>query len=140
MDNLNTHRPAALYEAFELKEAKRIRDRFGFVYTPKQSGWLNMEEIELNILMGQCLNRRIDNIQTMQKEVKAWQTYRNNKEATVNWQFTNDNARIKLKRLLSDNIALHGNLRLNVRGKFFFKRKSRHKRDISKIVNAITMP
>ncbi len=123
MDNLNTHRPAALYEAFELKEAKRIRDRFGFVYTPKQSGWLNMEEIELNILMGQCLNRRIDNIQTMQKEVKAWQTYRNNKEATVNWQFTNDNARIKLKRLLSDNIALHGNLRLNEQPKYFFKRK-----------------
>lgn len=136
MDNLNTHRPAALYEAFELKEAKRIMDRFGFVYTPKQSGWLNMEEIELNILMGQCLNRRIDNIQTMQKEVKAWQTYRNNKEATVNWQFTNDNARIKLKRLLSDNIALHGNLRLNEQSNYFFKRKSRYR----KILYTLTMP
>lgn len=99
MDNLSTHKPAALYEAFEPKEAKRIRDRFEFVYTPKHGSWLNMAEIELNVLMGQCLNRRIDNIQKMQKEVTAWQTHRNNKEATINWQFTNDQARIKLKRL-----------------------------------------
>ncbi len=99
MDNLGTHKPGALYEAFEPKEAKRIRDRFEFVYTPKHGSWLNMAEIELNVLMGQCLNRRIDNIQTMQKEVTAWQTHRNNKEAIVNWQFTNEDARIKLKRL-----------------------------------------
>lgn len=99
MDNLATHKPAALYEAFEPKEAKRIRDRFEFVYTPKHGSWLNMAEIELNVLMGQCLNRRIANIQKMQKEVLAWQTHRNNKEATINWQFTNDDARIKLKRL-----------------------------------------
>jgi hypothetical protein len=99
MDNLGTHKPAALYEAFEPKEAKRIRDRFEFVYTPKHGSWLNMAEIELNVLMGQCLNRRIDNIQKMQKEVLAWQTHRNNKEATINWQFTNEDARIKLKRL-----------------------------------------
>lgn len=99
MDNLGTHKPAALYEAFEPKEAKRIRDRFEFVYTPKHGSWLNMAEIELNVLMGQCLNRRIDNIQKMQKEVLAWQTHRNNKQATINWQFTNDDARIKLKRL-----------------------------------------
>jgi hypothetical protein len=99
MDNLSTHKPAALYEAFEPKEAKRIRDRFEFVYTPKHGSWLNMAEIELNVLMGQCLNRRIDNLQKMQKEVTAWQTHRNNKEATINWQFTNEDARIKLKRL-----------------------------------------
>lgn len=99
MDNLSTHKPAALYDAFEPKEAKRIRDRFEFVYTPKHGSWLNMAEIELNVLMGQCLNRRIDNIQKMQKEVNAWQTHRNNKEATINWQFTNEDARIKLKRL-----------------------------------------
>jgi transposase len=99
MDNLSTHKAGALYDAFEPKEAKRIRDRFEFVYTPKHGSWLNMAEIELNVLMGQCLNRRIDNIQTMQKEVTAWQTHRNNKQAVVNWQFTNDQARIKLKRL-----------------------------------------
>jgi len=99
MDNLGTHKPAALYEAFEPKEAKRLRDRFEFVYTPKHGSWLNMAEIELNVLMGQCLNRRIDNIPKMQKEVLAWQTHRNNKEATINWHFTNDDARIKLKRL-----------------------------------------
>ena len=99
MDNLGTHKPAALYETFEPNEAKRIRDRFEFVYTPKHGSWLNMAEIELNVLMGQCLNRRIDDIQKMQKEVLAWQTHRNNKEATINWQFTNEDARIKLKRL-----------------------------------------
>lgn len=99
MDNLSTHKPSALYEAFEPKEAKRLRDRFEFVYTPKHGSWLNMAEIELNVLMGQCLNRRIDNIEKMQKEVRAWQMHRNNKEATINWQFTNDDARIKLKRL-----------------------------------------
>ena len=99
MDNLGTHKPSALYETFEPKEAKRIRDRFEIVYTPKHGSWLNMAEIELNVLMGQCLNRRIDNIQKMQKEVCAWQTHRNNKEAIINWQFTNEDARIKLKRL-----------------------------------------
>jgi len=99
MDNLSTHKPAALYEAFEPKEAKRIRDRFEFVYTPKHGSWLNMAEIELNVLMGQCLNRRIDNIQKMEKEVLAWQTHRNNKKSIINRQFTNDDARIKLKRL-----------------------------------------
>lgn len=99
MDNLATHKPAALYEAFDPKEAKRIRDRFEFVYTPKHGSWLNMAEIELNVLMGQCLNRRIDTILKMKKEVAAWQMHRNNKEAIINWQFTNDDARIKLKRL-----------------------------------------
>lgn len=99
MDNLSTHKPGALYETFEPKEAKRIRDRFDFVYTPKHGSWLNMAEIELNVLMGQCLNRRIHLIEMMQKEVRAWQAHRNNKEAVINWQFTNEDARIKLKRL-----------------------------------------
>jgi hypothetical protein len=99
MDNLATHKPAALYEAFPPEEAKRIWDRFEFIYTPKHGSWLNMAEIELNVLMGQCLNRRIDNIETIKQEVNAWQQDRNNKEATINWQFTNDKARIKLKKL-----------------------------------------
>ena len=99
MDNLATHKPAALYEAFPPEEAKRIWDRFEFIYTPKHGSWLNMAEIELNVLMGQCLNRRIDNMETMKQEVNAWQQDRNNKEAKINWQFTNDKARIKLKKL-----------------------------------------
>jgi len=99
MDNLATHKPAALYEAFQPEEAKRIWDRFEFIYTPKHGSWLNMAEIELNVLMGQCLNRRIDNIDTMKHEANAWAQDRNNKKATINWQFTNDKARIKLKIL-----------------------------------------
>ncbi len=99
MDNLATHKPGALYEVYEPKEAKRICDRFEFVYTPKHGSWLNMAEIELNVLMGQCLNRRIGNIETMRKEAEAWQNHRNNKEAKINWQFTCDDARVKLLRL-----------------------------------------
>jgi hypothetical protein len=99
MDNLATHKPAALYEAFPPEEAKRIWDRFEFIYTPKHGSWLNMAEIELNVLMGQCLNRRIDNMKTMKQEVEAWKEHRNNKEAVINWQFTTKDARIKLKKL-----------------------------------------
>jgi hypothetical protein len=99
MDNLATHKAAALYDAFAPEEAKRIWDRFEFIYTPKHGSWLNMAEIELNVLMGQCLNRRIDKIETMKQEVNAWEQDRNNKEAAIKWQFTNDKARIKLKRL-----------------------------------------
>ena len=99
MDNLNTHKPSALYETFQPHEAKRIWDRFEFIYTPKHGSWLNMAEIELNVLMGQCLNRRIDNMITIRNEVKAWEQHRNNKKAKINWQFRNNDARIKLKRL-----------------------------------------
>lgn len=99
MDNLNTHKPSALYETFPPQEAKRIWDRFEFIYTPKHGSWLNMAEIELNVLMGQCLNRRIDKMATIRKEVKAWEQHRNNKKAKINWQFKTDDARIKLKRL-----------------------------------------
>ena len=99
MDNLATHKAAALYEVYPPQEAKRIWDRFEFVYTPKHGSWLNMAEIELNVLIGQCLNRRIDNMETMKQEVNAWKEHRNNKKATINWQFTNKDARVKLKRL-----------------------------------------
>jgi len=99
MDNLATHTAAALYETFEPVEAKRIWDRFEFVYTPKHGSWLNMAEIELNVLTKQCLSRRIDNKKTIQNEVKAWQNHRNNKDAKINWQFTTKDARIKLNRL-----------------------------------------
>jgi len=99
MDNLNTHKPSALYETFTPEEAKRIWDRFEFIYTPKHGSWLNMAEIELNVLMGQCLKRRIDNMTTIREETEAWQKNRNNKKAKINWQFTTKGARIKLKRL-----------------------------------------
>ena len=99
MDNLNTHQPGSLYEVFEPEEANRLLKRFNFIYTPKHGSWLNMAEIELNVLQGQCLNRRIDNIETVRKEVFAWQKYRNELNATISWQFTAEDARIKLKRL-----------------------------------------
>ena len=99
MDNLNTHIPGSLYETFQPDKAKAIWDRFEFVYTPKHGSWLNMAEIELNVLTKQCLNRRIDDITVVRKEVLAWQKYRNNKNAKVNWQFTTEEARIKLSRL-----------------------------------------
>lgn len=99
MDNLSTHTPGALYEVFQPKEAKRIWDRFEFVYTPKHGSWLNVAEIELNVLMNQCLGRRIADVQTVKREVAAWQEYRNNKESKINWRFKAEDARIKLKRL-----------------------------------------
>ena len=99
MDNLSTHKAGSLYEVFPPEEARRIRDRFEFVYTPKHGSWLNMAEIELNVLMRQCLSRRIDDIGNVQSEVAAWQHHRNNRDATVNWQFTTEKARIKLRRL-----------------------------------------
>jgi len=99
MDNLNTHEPGSFYEAFLPEKAKALWDRFEFVYTPKHGSWLNMAEIELNVLTGQCLNRRIDDIEIVKKEVQAWQNFRNNKNAKVKWQFTTKDARIKLSRL-----------------------------------------
>jgi len=99
MDNLNTHEPGSFYEAFLPEKAKALWDRFEFVYTPKHGSWLNMAEIELNVLTGQCLNRRIDDIGIVRKEVRAWQEFRNNRNAKVNWQFTTKDARIKLSRL-----------------------------------------
>jgi len=99
MDNLNTHKPGSLYERFKPAEAKRILDRFEFVYTPKHGSWLNMSEIELHVLNSQCLNRRIGDMDTIISESTAWVNYRNNKTAKINWQFTTKDSRIKLKRL-----------------------------------------
>ena len=99
MDNLNTHRPGALYEAFPPAEAKALWDRFEFVYTPKHGSWLNVAEVELSVMIRQCLNRRIDSIDILRDEVAAWQASRDRLHAKVNWQFTTDDARIKLKRL-----------------------------------------
>jgi hypothetical protein len=99
MDNYNTHTPGALYETFPPDQAKTLWDRFEFLYTPKHGSWLNMAEIELNVLIGQCLNRRIDDIEVVRSESSAWQEFRNNKDAKVNWQFTTKDARINLDRL-----------------------------------------
>ncbi len=99
MDNLNTHKPGSLYETFAPDQAKALWDRFEFVYTPKHGSWLNMAEIELNVLIGQCLNRRIDDIEVVRRESLAWQEFRYNKGAKVNWQFTAENARAKLTRI-----------------------------------------
>ena len=99
MDNLNTHNKSSLYEAFEPAEAKRIADKLEIHYTPKHGSWLDMAEIELGILARQCLSRRIDNREQLKDEVAAWQLIRNTAEAKVNWRFTTEDARIKLKRL-----------------------------------------
>ena len=99
MDNLNTHVPGSLYEAFLPKKAKALWDRFKFVYTPKHGSWLNMAEIELNVLIKQCLNRRIAEIEVMRTEIKAWESARNKIKSGVNWQFTTEDARVKLNRL-----------------------------------------
>ena len=99
MDNLNTHSPSSWYETFSPEKAKALWDRFELVYTPKHGSWLNMAEIELNVLSGQCLNRRIGDIETMRKEVAAWVNERNKSSAGVDWHFTTEDARIKLKRL-----------------------------------------
>jgi len=99
MDNLNTHTPASLYEAFAPAEAKRIADKLEIHYTPKHGSWLNMAEIELGILGRQCLDRRIGQFEMFEKEVAAWQADRNACKAKVNWRFTTTDARIKLLRL-----------------------------------------
>jgi hypothetical protein len=99
MDNFKTHTASAFYETFEPEEAKELWDRFEFVYTPKHGSWLNMAEIELHVLNGQCLNRHISDIKKIEEEVHAWQSNRNNKNSKINWQFTNKEARVKLKKL-----------------------------------------
>jgi len=99
MDNLNTHTGASLYEVFEPHEARRLLDRLDIHYTPKHGSWLNMAEIELGILSRQCLNRRLPDKAILSAEVAAWQNRRNTSQAKVNWRFTTEDARIKLKRL-----------------------------------------
>ncbi len=99
MDNLNTHKLASLYEAFPAAEARRLAARFEVHYTPKHGSWLDMAETELSVLSRQCLGRRIDNIDTLAREIAAWERQRNEAGATVDWQFTAPDARVKLKRL-----------------------------------------
>ena len=98
-DNLNTHKPASLYEAFEPAEARRIIERFEWHYTPKHGSWLNLAESELAVLSGQCLDRRIPDAATLGTEVDAWRTRRNTHNAKANWHFTTADARVKLKSL-----------------------------------------
>jgi len=98
-DNLNTHSPSSLYEAFTPAEAQRLTERFEWHYTPKHGSWLDMAEIELGILSRQCLSQRIGNIEDLRRQAKAWEETRDEAHAKVNWQFTTADARIKLKRL-----------------------------------------
>ena len=98
-DNLNTHKPASLYEAFPPAEARRLVERFEWHYTPKHGSWLDMAESELGVLSSQCLDRRIPDQQVLKEEVEAWEADRNRKHAKADWQFTTADARVKLKRL-----------------------------------------
>jgi hypothetical protein len=99
MDNLNTHSLASLYEAFEPQQARRLAERLDIHYTPKHGSWLNMAEIELSALSSQCLNRRIPDLKTMQRHLTAWESDRNNRQAKINWHFSNTKARTKLRHL-----------------------------------------
>ena len=99
MDNLNIHTPAALYEAFTPVEARRIASKLEIHHTPKHGSWLNMAEIELSVLARQCLDRRIPDQQTLAEEVGAWESDRNAYESSIDWRFTTQEARIKLKHL-----------------------------------------
>ena len=99
LDNLNTHRPASLYETFAPAEARRILKRLEFHYTPKHGSWLNMAEIELSVLSRQCLGRRIGDEATLQREVAALEQQRNDARATIQWRFTTTAARTTLHRL-----------------------------------------
>ena len=99
LDNLNTHRPASLYETFEPTVARRILRRLEFHYTPKHGSWLNMAEIELSVLNRQCLDRRIGSEVDLKREVGAWQVARNAAQSTITWRFTCRDARTKLHRL-----------------------------------------
>jgi len=99
MDNLNTHQPGSLYEIYPPERAKALWDRFTFIYTPKHGSWLNMAEIEINVMVQQCLSRRLETIEEVRREVAAWQADRDRLEAKIDWQFTTADARIRLKRL-----------------------------------------
>ena len=99
MDNLNTHTPAALYEAFDPVEARRLVESLEIHYTPNHGSWLNMAEIELSVLARQCLDRRIPDREALAEEVEAWEAERNAVASSIEWRFTSDEARIKLKHL-----------------------------------------
>ena len=99
MDNLNTHKISSLYKAFPPDEARRIAKRLEVHFTPKHGSWLNIAEIELNVMTRQCLKRRIDNVSKLKSELVCWEETRNTSSSKVNWQFTNNHARIKLASL-----------------------------------------
>ena len=99
MDNLNTHTPACLYEAFAPEEARRIAGKIEWHYTPEHGSWLNIAEIELSVLARQCLSERMNDKENLQKQVAAWQERRNASTVTIDWRFTTDDARIRLKKL-----------------------------------------
>ena len=99
MDNLNTHKLASLYEAFEPEQARRIAERFEVHHTPKHGSWLNVAEIELSVLARQCLDRRIKSRDELVRQLGPWEVERNDREVGVNWRFTTADARIKLRRL-----------------------------------------
>jgi hypothetical protein len=99
LDNLNTHTGASLYEAFPPDEARRLLDRLEFHHTPKHASWLNMAEIEIGVLTGQCLDRRLDNVDGWRSEISAWEARRNKQQVKIHWSFTIAVARRKLKKL-----------------------------------------
>jgi len=99
MDNLSTHTKGAFYEAFPPQEARRLAARLDIHYTPKHGSWLNIAEAELRVLAGQCLDRRIEDFSYLASEVAAWEADRNSQTAGVSWQFSTEDARVKLKRL-----------------------------------------
>lgn len=99
LDNLNTHTAASLYESFEPQEARRLTERIEFHYTPKRGSWLNVAECELSALGMQCLNRRMPDLTTVKEQLDAWQADRNNRQSKIDWQFTTDDSRIRLKHL-----------------------------------------
>ena len=98
-DNLNTHTPASLYATFPPQKARRLADRFERVYTPKHGSWLNMAEAELSVLSRQCLRDRIPSQDALTTEVQAWEKQRNKQKAKANWQFTNQDARVRISKL-----------------------------------------
>ncbi len=97
MDNLNTHKLASLYEAFPPEQARRIAEKLEIHHTPKHGSWLNMAEIELSVLARQCLDRRIETREELEREVAAWEEERNEREVEIRWRFTTADARIKLR-------------------------------------------
>jgi hypothetical protein len=105
MDNLNTHSPASLYQAFPPAEAKRLADKLEIHYTPTHGSWLNMAEVELAVLSGQCLDRRIPDLGVLATEVMAWEVARNRTATKIDWRFTTSDARIRLKRLYPSHLS-----------------------------------
>jgi DDE superfamily endonuclease len=99
LDNLNTHSPAAFYEAFPPEQARQLTKKLEFHYTPEHSSWLNMAEVEISVLTEQCLDRRLGSVKIVEREAGAWETERNTAKATIDWRFTIPNARDKLKKL-----------------------------------------